>query len=238
MKEYFQTLKQKIYKFSEDVKVKPLYGKLKNNTVRVYNKSYNFLNRAGTYLGGMGISANAVSWIGFFIGVFAINFLAMGMYGWALFAILLNRFCDGLDGAIARATKVTDFGVFLDASLDYIFYGGVIFGFAMGNPEANALSAVFLLFAFAAAACAMLAYSVVAYKNNNKQELNLDQSPFYLGGIAQGAETLVALVILCLVPGWFSVIAVLFGIFSLIKAFSIIVAAYYNFVIVPYRKSK
>lgn len=238
MKEYFQTLKQKVHKFCENVKVKQIYSQSRKTAVKIYNKSYNFLNRLGTYLGGIGISANAVSWVGFFIGIFAINFLAMEMYGWALVAILLNRFCDGLDGAIARATKVTDFGVFLDASLDYIFYGGVIFGFAMGNPDANALAACFLLFAFAAAACAMLAYSVVAYKNNNKQELNLDQSPFYLGGIAQGSETLVALVILCLIPSWFSVIAVLFGTFSLIKAFSIIVAAYYNFVIVPYRKNK
>ena len=238
MKEYLAKSKQKATEVLQRVDLPKIYTKSKQISSHIYAKSYNFLNQAGSYLGKAGISANAVSWVGFFIGVFAINFLAMEMYGWALLAILLNRFCDGLDGAIARATKVTDFGVFLDASLDYIFYGGVIFGFAMADPDANALAAAFLLVAFAAAACAMLAYSVVAYKNNSKQELNLDQSPFYLGGIAQGAETLAALVILCLLPRWFSPLAVLFGVFSLIKAFSIIVAAYYNFVIVPFRKGK
>ena len=98
--------------------------------------------------------------LGVVIGVFAVNFIAMEMYGWALLAIVLNRFCDGLDGAVARSTKVTDFGVFLDAALDYIFYGGVILAFALANPAENALSAACMLFGFAAAGCAMLAYSV------------------------------------------------------------------------------
>ena len=31
---------------------------------------------------------------------------------------------------------------------------------------------------------------------------------------------------------------VVLGVFSLVKAFSVIVAAYYSFVIVPYRKGK
>lgn len=245
MKEYFQILKQKFEKMSLKSKIistyhgsisfsKAIYGV----SVKIYNKSYNFLNIVGTYLGKIGISANAVSWTGFVIGIFAINFLAMEMYGWALLAILLNRFCDGIDGAIARSTKVSDFGVFLDATLDYIFYGGVILGFALADPVQNSSAACFLLFAFASAACAMLAYSVVAYKNNSKEELNLDHSPFYLGGLAQGSETVFALIILCLAPSWFVVIAMILGAFSLVKAFSVIVAAYYNFVIVPFHKKK
>ena len=77
----------------------------------------------------------------------------------------------------------------------------------------------------------MLAYSVIAFKVNSKQELNLDNSPFYLAGIAQGSETFVVLVLLCLFPSWFVTLAIILGILSLVKAFSIIVAAYYNFVI-------
>ncbi len=238
MKEYFEILKQKLQQLRKKVKFKEKCLYVSKLSQKIYGKIYNKINVAGTYLGQIGISANVVSWSGFVIGVFAINFIAMEMYGWALFAILLNRFCDGLDGAIARSTKVTDFGVFLDAALDYIFYGGVIFAFALANPAANALAAACMLFGFAAAGCAMLAYSVVAYKNNAGQQLNLDHSPFYLGGLAQGSETLIALVVLCLFPGWFPVMAILLGVLSLIKAFSLIVAAYYNFVIVPFRKGK
>ena len=238
MEEYFKILKEKLDKVLADIKIKPIYNKIANFFARAYNKSYNFLNRAGTYLGKKGVSANMVSWIGFAIGMLAVNFLAMEKYGLALFCILLNRFCDGLDGAIARSTKITDFGVFLDATLDYIFYGGIILGFALANPVENSASACYLYFGFVAAACAMLAYSVIAFKNNSKQQLNLDHSPFYLGGAVQGSETLVSLVLLCLFPGWFKVIAIILGSFSLVKAFSVIVAAYYNFVIVPYGKNK
>ncbi|MBP5399435.1 MAG: CDP-alcohol phosphatidyltransferase family protein [Alphaproteobacteria bacterium] len=201
---------------------------------KIYAKAYNFFNLTGSKLGEIGVKANWVSWLGFIIGIFAINFLAMGMFGWALFAILLNRVCDALDGAIARATKITNFGVFLDAALDYIFYGGVIWGFAMSGA-ASAASVCFLMFGFSSAACSMLAYSVVAYKMNSDQELNIDNSPFYLGGLAQGSETFVVFIILCLFPGWFVTLAIILGILSLLKAFSIIVAAYYNFVIAPHK---
>lgn len=179
----------------------------------------------------IGVSANFITILGFMIGIFAINFLSLERYGYALLCILINRIFDALDGAIARNTKVTDFGVFLDASLDYIFYAGVIFGFALANPFQNAVAAAFLLFAFASAACAMLAYAVIAYKNNSTQKLELEQSPFYLGGLAQGFETLIALVVLCIIPGWFLQIAIVLGILCLVKAFSIMVTAYYNFVI-------
>ncbi len=238
MKEYFRILKQKVQDFWGKLQIRQWSVRLMGMSRTIYAKAYNKINVAGTYLGQIGISANAVSWIGFIIGVFAVNFIAMEMYGWALLAILLNRLCDGLDGAIARSTKVTDFGVFLDAALDYIFYGGVIFAFALARPAENGLAAACMLFGFAAAGCAMLAYSVIAYKNHADQQLNLDHSPFYLGGLAQGSETLVALMILCLFPGWFPVMAIFLGVLSLIKAFSLIVAAYYNFVIVPFRKGK
>ena len=238
MKEYFEILKKKVQDIWSRIRVKDTCLYISRLSQKIYAQAYNKINVAGTYLGQIGISANVVSWTGFVIGIFAVNFIAMEMYGWALLAILLNRLSDGLDGAIARSTKVTDFGVFLDATLDYIFYGGVIFAFALATPAANGVAAACMLFGFAAAACAMLAYSVIAYKNHAEQQLNLDHSPFYLGGLAQGSETLFALVVLCLFPGWFPVMGVVLGVFSLVKAFSVIVAAYYSFVIVPYRKGK
>jgi len=234
MKEYFSNLKQKMTAIAGRLKLKQIFALL----VKVYNKFFSLINRMGAYLAKIGIKANIISWTGFIIGIFAINFVAMEMYGWALSAILLNRLCDALDGAVARHSKPNDFGVFLDASLDYIFYGGVIFGFALANPAANALAAAFLLFGFASAACTMLAYSVIAYKNSAAKHPNLHQSPFYLGGLAQGSETLIALVILCLVPRLFGVVALVLGALSLLKAFSVIVAAYYSFVIAPYKKTK
>ncbi|MFR8206204.1 MAG: hypothetical protein ACLU99_07580 [Alphaproteobacteria bacterium] len=46
-----------------------------------------------------------------------------------------------------------------------------------------------------------------------------------------GVETLTALVILCIVPGWFMPIAIILGCWCLVKALMVVTAAYYNFVI-------
>lgn len=215
----------------EKLKIKQMTTKTAQFFKSVYAQIYKLFDVMGRKFSKSGISANFVTISGFIIGIFAINFLAMEMYGYALFCILVNRAFDALDGAIARHSEVTDFGVFLDAALDYIFYAGVIFGFALANPYQNAVAAGFLLFAFASSACSMLAYAVVAYKNNSHEKLELNQSPFYLGGFAQGFETFVALIVLCIIPVWFMPIAIILGVLSLVKALSVIAAAYYNFVI-------
>lgn len=200
-----------------------------------HTKVYKFFNLIGKKLAKAGVSANLVSIIGFIIGITAVNFLALENYGYALVCIVLNRAFDILDGAVAKHSKVTDFGVFLDAALDYIFYAGVIFGFALAAQE-NAVAAAFLLFAFAASAFAMLGYAVIAYKNNVEKELELSVSPFYLGGIAQGFETFIALVVLCLLPKLFVPIALLLGALCLFKALGVIATAYYSFVIAARKK--
>jgi len=184
------------------------------------------------HLYNSGISPNFISLVGFALGLLAINFLSMEMYLSALICILINRIFDALDGTVARYKEVTDFGVFFDATLDYIFYAGVIWGFALANPSRNAIAAAFLLFGFAASACAMLSYAIIAYKNDKNRKIELPASPFYLGGTAQGSETFAALVILCLVPSWFAAVASILGCWCLVKALLVISTAYYNFVIV------
>jgi len=193
------------------------------------NKITYSIDIVGEKLAKLGISANLITLTGFIIGISAINFISLEMYGYALIAILTNRLFDALDGAVARANGITNFGIFFDATLDYIFYAGVIFGFAWANPDKNALSACFLLLAFISSAVSILAYAVIAYKNEEKLEIN--KSPFYLGGFAQGFETLIALVLFCIVPNLFTPIAIVFGILCLIKALSTIATAYYNFTI-------
>lgn len=210
-----------------------------NSFFTVCNKScqktssvlYKQIQKLAKLIVKMKISANTVTVVGFIIGLLSINFLAIESYGWALFCILLNRFFDILDGAVAKAGKTTDFGVFLDASLDYIFYAGVIFGFALANPEQNAIAATFLMFGFIASASALLSYAIIAYQNKTQTQQAFSESPFYLGGIAQGFETFITLVVLCIVPKLFMPLAVILGIFCFIKAVSVVVSAYYVLVV-------
>lgn len=98
------------------------------------------LNRAAQALDRPGISADGITLMGFAIGVLALPFLALGWYGAALVAIVVNRLLDGLDGALARRRGLTDAGGFLDIALDFLFYALVPFGFMLADPAANALA--------------------------------------------------------------------------------------------------
>ena len=68
------------------------------------------LNAVAGALDRPGISPDGLTLVGFAIGVLALPFLALGWYGAALAAILLNRLLDGLDGALARRRGLTDAG--------------------------------------------------------------------------------------------------------------------------------
>ena len=67
---------------------------------------------------------------------------------WGLALIVVSRLADGVDGALARLTRPTDRGAFLDITLDFLFYAGVPFFFAVGRPGA-ALPAAFVVTAAA-----------------------------------------------------------------------------------------
>ncbi len=121
------------------------------------------LNAVAGALDRPGISPDGLTLVGFAIGVLALPFLALGWYGAALAAILLNRLLDGPDGALARRRGLTDAGGFLDIALDFLFYAPVPFGFILADPLNNArraagcclpLSAPAAAFRFAAPAAA------------------------------------------------------------------------------------
>lgn len=71
------------------------------------------------WLNGLGVSANAVTVVGFLVTVVGAALLAGGRPGPALLVLLLGTLSDTLDGQIARAAGGgTRFGAFLDSTLD------------------------------------------------------------------------------------------------------------------------
>jgi len=164
---------------------------------------------ASIEVGGLG--ANQATLIGFVVGVGAVVLIALEAYLAGLVLILLNRLFDGLDGAIARRRGPTDRGGFLDIALDFIFYASVPFGFALAHPEANALAAAFLILSFVGTGTSFLAFAIMAAKRGLSTDLRGRKSLYYLGGLTEGTETLLAFVLACLAPGWFPAIAVVFG---------------------------
>lgn len=163
-----------------------------------------FLVRAGW-------SADAVTVTGFCIGLLAIPAIALEAYWIGLAFILANRMADGLDGAVARLTEKTDRGGFLDIALDFIFYSSIPFAFALADPTDNALAAAFLIFSFIGTGCSFLAYAIMAEKRGLSTDIQGQKSLYYLSGLTEGTETIGLFVLACLLPGWFPVLAWVFG---------------------------
>ena len=168
------------------------------------------LDAVGRRLAHLGVTANSVTWAGFLVGSGAWVLLALGSYGWALALILLNRLADGLDGAVARHARQTDLGGYLDIVLDFLFYSGVVFFFAVGRPEA-ALPAAFLIFSFVGTGASFLAFAALAAKRGITTAAQGSKSIYYLGGLTEGSETIALFAAICLLPQHFAWFAWVFG---------------------------
>lgn len=168
------------------------------------------LDRVGAWLARRGLTANAVTVGGFLLGAGACAALAAREYNLALGLIAANRVADGLDGAVSRRAGATDLGGYLDIVLDYLFYAGVPFSFAVGRPEA-ALPAAFLLFSFLGTGASFLAFAAFAAKRGLTTDRRGAKSIYYLGGLAEGAETIAVFAAVCLWPDRFDWFAWGFG---------------------------
>lgn len=169
------------------------------------------LGAAAHVLTKAGITANAVTVSSLLPGFGAAAALAFGHFALALALILMNRVMDGLDGAVARQTKTTDLGGYLDIVGDFIFYGAVPFGFAVAAPDVNALPAAFLLVSFIGTGSSFLAYAVVAEKRKITTDIRGKKSFYYLGGLTEGTETIGFFIACCLLPQHFPLLAWIFG---------------------------
>ncbi len=167
-------------------------------------------DRMARVLAAKGFDANMISIIGAAMMLPAFAALVFHAYPLALFFILLNRFCDGLDGVVAKYQKggPTAFGSFLDVVFDTLFYSGTIFFFALGRPDV-AIAAAFLIFSMSGNSISFLALSAVAEKK---------KLPRYSGGLTEGFETILLLVGICLMPDAFVPMAVIFALFCWIAA--------------------
>ena len=164
-----------------------------------------------------GISANFITVSGFAIGISSCFASALGFYALALAGLLVNRFFDGLDGAVARITQHTDRGGYLDICLDFIFYAAFALSFAASDPENNALPIAVLLCSFMGTAATFLAFAAIAAKRGLETESQGKKSFYYLEGLAEGAETIVAFVLMCLFPSYVPIIAYSFAALCIIS---------------------
>ncbi len=151
-----------------------------------------------------GVGADAVTLVGFAIGVAAAGSIAMQNYPLGLALLLTSRLADGLDGPVARLTQATDRGAYLDICLDFLFYASIPLAFAIADPAANALPAAVLLAAFIGTGSSFLAFAALAQKRGLASNDFPNKGIYYLGGLTEATETLICFALMCLWPERFA----------------------------------
>ncbi|MGD9620764.1 MAG: CDP-alcohol phosphatidyltransferase family protein [Mycolicibacterium sp.] len=125
---------------------------------------------------------------------------AAATWWWLSLALwLTSRLADGLDGPVARARRSRDpdqsdsgAGGFFDITADFLVYGATVVGVAFGASTAYGAPwwpFLMVLLAYYINGTAFLAFSSIAERSG--RTLDDGRSLSFLGGLAEGAETIV-----------------------------------------------
>lgn len=169
------------------------------------------LNAAGRRLSDRGVTADAVTLAGLALGLAAAGAIWAGWFAAGLVLILASRVADGLDGAVARATRKTDFGGYLDITADFFFYGAVPLAFVLHDPAGNGIAGAVLLTSFYVNGTSFLGYAILAEKRRMETDRQGSKSLYFSNGLLEGTETILFFVLLCLFPGAFALLAYIFA---------------------------
>ena len=189
------------------------------------------LDRAGLVLARRGARPDTISYLGLAAGLVAAALIALGWPAWtAILPLLLGRLADGLDGAVARARGLSDWGLsdwggYLDIVCDMIFYAAIPLAFVIRDADANGLAGAFLLATFYINGATFLGYAALAAKAGLQTTRRGIKTLYFTAGLLEGTETIAFFVFICLWPTAFPTAAAIFGILCLVTALSRILNA-------------
>ncbi len=176
------------------------------------------LARAGRWLSARGATAGGVTAAGLALGLVAAGAAALGAFGAALALMLASRIADGLDGAVARATRATDVGGYYDICADFLFYGAFPLGFVLFDPGANGVAGGILLLSFYVNGATFLGYAILAEKRGQVTAAQGAKSLYFSEGLLEGSETIAFFAALCVWPGAFVPLALGFAALCFVTA--------------------
>lgn len=184
------------------------------------------LDRMARLLVRLGVTANQLTVAGLVLGLAAAGAILAGLFWLAFVLVLINRLLDGLDGPVARAADAaSDLGGFLDITFDFVFYAAVPLAFVLRAPADNAVAGALLIASFYLNGAAFLAFAAVAARRGLETRAQGRKTIYYLAGLAEGAETVFAFALMCLLPGAFAIIAMVFAAVCFVSASARIYAA-------------
>ena len=169
------------------------------------------LGRMAAVLDRPGITPDRITVFGLVVGLAGALFAGLASWPFALTLWLLSRLADGLDGPLARRRSKqagdktsTDAGGFLDIAADFVVYGTFVIGVGIGTGG-SLLPFMAVLFAYYINGSVFLAFSSIAERSGKR--IDDGRSLSFLGGLAEGTETIVVHALWCLLPLWAEPIA-------------------------------
>jgi phosphatidylserine synthase len=165
------------------------------------------LARAAGALDRPGISPDRITAAGLVLGLASAAAAAAAWWVPALLLWLASRLADGLDGPLARrrqaAGRPGDAGAggFFDITADFCVYGSGVLGVALGvvrTTDAPWEPFAAVLLAYYVNGAAFLAFSSLAERAG--RQLDDGRSLSFLGGLAEGTETVVVHALWLLLP--------------------------------------
>ena len=184
------------------------------------------------------VSPNGLTVLGLATGLASAATAAAQLWWWALGLWLFSRAMDGLDGPLARRRGPTELdsteisptseaGGFLDITADFIVYGATVVGVAVGATrqyDADWLPFLLVLLAYYVNGTAFLAFSSIAERTGRQREDGRSLS--FLGGLAEGTETIAVHSLWLVVPAHAGVIAIVWAAVVGVSAIQRIVAGF------------
>jgi len=160
-----------------------------------------------------GVTPDRLTLLGLALGVGSALTAAATWWWVALVLWLASRLCDGLDGPLARRRRTaggttSQAGGFLDITADFVVYGSTVVGVAVGASsqfDAPWLPFAAVLLAYYVNGAAFLAFSSIAERTGH--QIDDGRSLSFLGGLAEGTETIVVHSFWLLLPAWSPAIA-------------------------------
>lgn len=176
------------------------------------------LARAAALLDRPGVTPDRLTGANLVLGLASAGAAAAQWWVPALVLWLACRLADGLDGPLARRRRAmaspptppgdAGAGGFFDITADFVVYGAGVVGVAVGATAgygASWLPFLVVLLAYYVNGAAFLAFSSIAERAGRR--LDDGRSLSFLGGLAEGTETVVAHGLWLLLPAFAGPIA-------------------------------
>ena len=191
------------------------------------------LDRLAGRLDRPGVTPDRLTLAGLVLGLGSAAASAVALWPLAAVLWLASRAADGLDGPLARrraragGPRDAGAGGFLDITCDFVVYGATVVGVGIGAAAAfgSALWPFLLvLLAYYVNGTAFLAFSSIAERSGRR--LDDGRSLSFLGGLAEGAETIAVHTLWLLLPFWAEGIALVWAAVVALSAAHRVVVGY------------